>query len=223
MDEEQYCLPCEACKVLKITTRTLYNWEQAGRISSTKTLGGHRRYCWKDVLALADGSKSEKVEGKQDRSGQSSTSKICKVRRRVCYCRVSSYGQKSDLERQIEFFRINFPDHEIVKDIGSGLNSKRKGFLSLLDASIAGDIQEIVVTHRDRLCRFDFELFERIVAKYSSGKIVVLDQTKTSPEEELVQDLLSIVTVFSARLHGLRSHSLTRKIENSHLPNAPKA
>lgn len=220
MSDEQLCLPSEACKVLGITTRTLYNWSHSGKIESVKTAGGHGRYRWSDVYALKNGSKTQ---DKQDKSRQSSSPKILRQRRCICYCRVSSYSQKSDLDRQVEFFRASFPTHEIIRDIGSGLNSKRKGFLSLLDASITGDIQEIVVTHKDRLCRFDFELFERIVTKFSNGRILVLDRTETSPEQELVNDLLAIVTVFSARLHGLRSHSIARKIKNASLPDASKS
>lgn len=216
MESEEYYRPIEACDILQVTTRTLYNWEHSGKITSIKTLGGHRRYRKLDVIALQD------AKSTQSETEQSITSKVPKKRRCVCYCRVSSYSQKSDLERQVEFFRYNYPSHEIIRDIGSGLKSKRKGFLSLLDSSIEGDIQEIVVTHRDRLCRFDFELFERIVTKYSHGKIVVLDKTETSPEEELTKDLLSIITVFSTRLHGLRSHSITRELKNAHLSNEAK-
>jgi hypothetical protein len=103
----------------------------------------------------------------------------------------------------------------IIKDIGSGLNFKRKGFNSILDFAIKGDIQEVVVTHKDRLCRFGFELIERIITEYSNGKIVVLNQEKTSPEKELVDDLISIVTVFSSRLYGLRSHSIKKQIKEA--------
>jgi predicted site-specific integrase-resolvase len=128
---------------------------------------------------------------------------------------VSSHGQKEDLERQIEYFSTKFPNHIIIKDIGSGLNFKRKGFNSILDFAIKGDIQEVVVTHKDRLCRFGFELIERIITEYSNGKIVVLNQKKTSPEKELVDDLISVVTVFSSRLYGLRSHSIKKQIKEA--------
>jgi excisionase family DNA binding protein len=113
--------------------------------------------------------------------------------RKICYCRVSSSSQKEDLER--------------------------KGFTTILDDSLKGNISEIVVTHKDRLCRFGFELVERIISQTSNGKIVVLNRQKTSPEEELTNDLISIITVFSSRLYGLRSHSVKKgiisAIENS--------
>lgn len=219
MESEEYYRPIEASKILNVTTRTLTNWEKSGKLSSIKTPGGQNRYLRSDIISFRDGLKTQNNQGKTGQSSSSKVSETARKRRYVCYCRVSSYSQKSDLERQIKFFRLNYPTHEIIRDIGSGLNSKRKGFLSLLDASIEGDIQEIVVTHKDRLCRFDFELFERIVTRYSHGKIVVLDKTETSPEEELTKDLLSIITVFSARLHGLRSHKITRELKNSNLPN----
>jgi len=105
-----------------------------------------------------------------------------------------------------------YPDREIIKDVGSGLDSKRKGFNTILDEGIRGYIEEIVVTRKDRFCRFNFEVFEGIIQRFSHGRIAVLNQKKTSPEEELVEDLLSVVTVFSARLRGPRSHAHQKRI-----------
>jgi len=198
--EERYIRPEEACRLLKVTTRTLFNWDRKGKIKCIRTKGGHHRYLLSDVL-----QKTGKEEKKQKRN--------------ICYCRVSTWSQKEDLERQVEYFRLKYPDHEIIKDTGSGLNFKRKGFNTILDAAITGHIGEIVVTHKDRLCRFGFELVERLVTTYSKGKIVVLNQEETSPEKELVNDLLSIITVFSSRLYGLRSHALKKKIKNEALKN----
>ena len=135
-------------------------------------------------------------------------------KRNICYCRVSTSSQKEDLERQIEYFRCKYPDYEIIKDIGSGLNFKRKGFNTILDIAFKGDIGEVVVTHKDRLCRFGFELVLRIIES-TNGKILVLDKEETSPEKELVNDILSIITVFSSRLYGLRSHSIKNKIREA--------
>jgi predicted site-specific integrase-resolvase len=133
---------------------------------------------------------------------------------------VSTRGQGKDLERQIEYFKLQYPNHEIIKDYGSGINFKRKGFNSILDSAIKGDISEVVVTHKDRLCRFGFELVERIITQHSNGKIVVLNQQKTSPREELVGDLISIITVFSSRLYGLRSNSIKRQIKEQTSKNS---
>jgi excisionase family DNA binding protein len=192
MDEE-YLRPEEVCKLLKVTTRTLINWDKTGKVKCVRTDGGHRRFI-KSSLPI---SQPAKKEG-----------------RKICYCRVSSHGQKNDLESQVEFFQSRYPEYEIIKDIGSGINFKRKGFVSILDSAVQGDISEIVVTHKDRLCRFGFELIERIITTQCKGKIVVLDKEETSPEKELVDDLISIITVFSSRLYGLRSHTVQKKIRD---------
>ena len=198
MSTEEYLRPKEVREILKISDKTIYNWEKSGKLTCVRTVGGNRRFLKTDIFPDLK-EKKEDINEKQ--------------RRKICYCRVSSRSQKEDLERQVKFFRQEFPDHEIVKDIGSGLNSKRKGFNSVLDAGIRGDLEEVVVTHRDRFCRFNFELFERIIREYSNGKIVVFDKTETSPEEEIVKDLLSIVTVFSERVHGLKNGGIKRRIK----------
>lgn len=182
----KYLTPKEACKHYKVSIGTLRIWDSEKKIESVRTKGGHRRYIVEE----------DETKG-----------------RRICYCRVSTKEQKKDLERQVEFFRINYPDHEIIKDIGSGINFNRKGFQAILDSAIKGNVSEVVVTHKDRFVRFGFKFFEGIIDRYSSGKIVVLDDKTSSPEEELVHDLLSIITVFSSRLYGLRSHETKRKIE----------
>ena len=191
--DEVYLNPRQVCELLQVTNRTLFNWDKEGKIECIRTQGGHRRYP-KSKLPMPI---QPKRKGKK-----------------ICYCRVSSYGQKKDLETQVEFFRNRYPNHEIIKDIGSGLNFKRKGFNSILDSAIKGDIIEVVVTHKDRLCRFGFDLIERIIIEQSNGQIVVLNKEETSPEKELVDDLISIITVFSSRLYGLRSNSIKNKIKD---------
>ncbi len=124
----------------------------------------------------------------------------------ICYCRVSSSKQKDDLQRQIQYMQSLYPEAEVVKDIGSGLNFKRKGLRSLLDRLLRGDKLTLVVACRDRLCRFGFELIQYMVEQ-NGGKIVVLDQTVHCPQTELTTDLLSIIHVFSCRMHGLRKYS----------------
>ena len=101
--------------------------------------------------------------------------------------------------------REHYPEAEIIKDIGSGLNYKRKGLKSILERAVRGDKLKVVVAHRDRLCRFGFELIEHIV-KLAGGEIVVLKESSLSPEQELTADLLSIIHVFRCRLHGLRNY-----------------
>ena len=201
---EQYIRPEQACKLLKVTTRTLYNWDEKGLLPSIRTKGGHRRYLLSHVLSKTESDlEPNKGEG-----------------RRICYCRVSTIGQKEELERQIKFFRCKYPNYEIISDYGSGINFKRKGFNSILYSAIQGNIKEVVVTHRDRLCRFGFELIEKIILQHGKGKILVLNQQETSPQEELVNELMSIITVFSSRIYGLRSHSLQLQIKEQASKNS---
>lgn len=177
---ERYLSPEKASELLNVTRRTLQIWECKGEISCIRTKGNHRRFLESEILSK-----------KREREGFTG--------RKICYCRVSTSTQKEDLERQVEYFRGEYPNHEIVKDIGSGLNFKRKGFNSILESGFKGDIEEVVVTHKDRLCRFGFELVERIIGK---GKIMVLNQEQTPSEE--IRDLFSAITVFSPQIRALK-------------------
>lgn len=192
---DKFVRPETACSILKVVPGTLRLWANTGKIKFITTKGGHRRYNVDEFIG--------KEESKHDNN-------------KFCYARVSTHTQKKDLDSQYQFFSINFPDHQIVKDIGSGINFKRKGLQFLLEQSLRGNIKELVITHKDRLCRFGFELISKII-EFNGGKILVLhDKEEISSEQELVRDLLTITTVFSSRLYGLRSHSLKRKIRNSH-------
>lgn len=125
----------------------------------------------------------------------------------ICYARVSSSHQKGDLDRQIELLQETYKEAEIIFDIGSGLNFKRKGFQNLLDRIHKREVEKVVVAYKDRLCRFGFELVEWILKK-SNTELVVLNQLSSSDESgtsELAEDLLSITTVFVARNNGNRS------------------
>lgn len=124
----------------------------------------------------------------------------------ICYCRVSSQKQKDDLERQVSRMQEQFPQAEIIKDIGSGLNFKRKGLKTILERLMQGDKFKIVVSHKDRLVRFGFDILQFLVEK-NGGEILVLNQVLgESPETELTEDLLAILHHFSCRMHGMRSN-----------------
>jgi len=176
-----YINTCEAARKLGVHPNTLRNWANANKIKHIKTPGSQRRYDIDDFL------------GEQKEAAT------------ICYCRVSSYKQKDDLERQVEFMRGRFPNAKIVKDIGSGINFKRKGLKTILDRSMRGDSIRLISAHRDRLCRFGFNLVKWIIER-SGGSILVLNDNNLSPEAELTQDLLTILHVFSCRMHGLRSY-----------------
>ena len=179
-----------ACKRLGVHENTLRAWADAGKIDHIRTESGQRRY---DVDAFLRGR------------GASAE---------VCYCRVSSRKQRDDLARQSAFMQEKFPQAEIVEDIGSGLNFKRRGLRSVLERSMRGDKLRLVVAHRDRLARFGFDLI-RFVIERSGGEVVVLDDAKASPDKELVDDLLSIVHVFSCRLNGRRNYKNKEKPPSS--------
>lgn len=99
-----------------------------------------------------------------------------------------------------------YPNYEIIDEIGSGLNLNRPKLLKIIQDAIEGKIEHIVVAYKDRLARFGYELIEMIVEKYSNGKITILHNVKMSPTEEITQDLVSIINVFSARINGLRKY-----------------
>jgi len=176
-----YVTSREACKQLGLHPNTLRKLADNAKIKYYKTESGQRRY---DIEAYLG---------------------IVRKRTVVCYCRVSSYKQKDDLQRQIAYMADKYPEAEIVKDIGSGLNYKRKGLKSLLDRAIKGEVIELMVAHKDRLARFGIELITQVIES-SGGKVVVLKQNNLSPEQELTADLLHILPVFSCRMHGLRNY-----------------
>ena len=123
----------------------------------------------------------------------------------VCYCRVSSAKQRGDLQRQCAQMRSLYPNAEIIRDIGGGLNWKRQGLLSILERIHRGDKLTLVVAHRDRLARFGFELIEWLVQQ-NGGQVLVLHQPDASPQSELTEDLLAVLHTFSCRMPGLRRY-----------------
>jgi predicted site-specific integrase-resolvase len=132
------------------------------------------------------------------------------------YVRVSTYKQKDDLKRQRDYMSKRFPDHEIVSDVGSGINWKRKGLLSILERAQKGLVQEVVVSNRDRLCRIGFELLEWLLVS-NGAKLVVLEQSNLSKDEEFVQDILAIIHVYSCRQNGRRRYKSNIKNEKDQI------
>ena len=128
----------------------------------------------------------------------------------VIYTRVSTSNQKDDLKNQVEFLKQyanakGIIVDEVIEDYGSGLNYNRKKWNKLIDECMTSDISTIIVTHKDRFIRFGFEWFERFLEKFNV-KIVVVNNESLSPSEELVQDIISILHVFSCRIYGLRKY-----------------
>jgi putative resolvase len=136
---------------------------------------------------------------------------VSKVQRKnFLYARVSTKKQLDDLSRQIEFIRRpEFSDYKLITDIASGINFKRKGISTILDECLQGTIGDVVIAYKDRLCRFGFELIEELVKK-AGGRIIVLDKENKSDEQELSDDLLSIVQIFCCRKMGKRKYRASK-------------
>src|SRR6516164_9345109 len=153
----------------RISKRTVYRWSEKGLLTYTSPPTGRRIYAEKKT-------ESDKASEKES----------------VCYCRVSSTKQTDDLERQMEFCRARYPRHRIISDVGSGLNYRRKGLKRLVELAEAGTLEEVVVTHRDRLSRFSFEFFSWFFAKHGV-RLVVLYLKMGTNESELAKDILSVL------------------------------
>jgi putative resolvase len=172
-----------------VSASSLRSWADQGKIRTVRSHegSGKRLYLLSDVT---------KVLG---------ASELISEKRRICYARVSSAHQRADLERQCTDLRQGYPGYELLQDVGSGLNWRRPGLLTLLDAVCQGDVAEVVVTHRDRLARIGVELIEWLFQHFETAFIVMNQHELVSETEELRDDLLAVVTFFVARNNGKRS------------------
>lgn len=180
-----------AAKQLGVSRDTLRRWEKAGKITSEKTVRGHRRYDLSKLLGIS------RLPGSNIKQ------------QTIAYARVSSHGQKNDLDRQSQvlenFCAANGWTYEIVRDLGSGLNFQKRGLKQLLQKICSGKIDRLVLTHKDRLLRFGSELVFALCEHFGVEVVIINKAEETSFEDDLVQDVLEIITVFSARLYGARS------------------
>jgi len=175
------------------STKTVQRWDKSGKLVAKRT-PSNQRYYTEDDLRVAKGLQNEQIK-----------------RKTVIYGRVSSKKQKTELENQkhalIEFCNSeNLVVDDVICEVGGGLNFKRRTFLKLIFDAIDGEIETIVIAHKDRLCRFAFDLVEVIVQR-GGCKFLVASQNQSSPQQELVEDLLSIIHCFSCRLYSSRSYA----------------
>jgi predicted site-specific integrase-resolvase len=171
-------------------------------IDTIRTPGGKRLYNVKKYLSSIEKNKSNVSYV----NNPSINSKFINKNNYI-YARVSSIGQKEDLERQIKLLSNLYPDYKIITDIGSGMNLNRKGLRKIIDEAINNNINEIVIAYKDRLCRFGYELIEDIIKKYSNGKIIIIEDIKKKEiKEELVDDVLQIMNIFVAKINGMRKY-----------------
>ncbi len=180
--------------MLGVTVKTLQRWEREGRLIPVARTDSNRRLYTELQLREFIGLRNA----------------VAAPTRLVAYCRVSSAAQKPDLANQrkvLEEFVIarGLANVEFVEEIGGGLNFKRKRFLALMDEIGRREVKTLILAHRDRLTRFGFEWFEHF-ARMNGCELLVLNQERLSPEQEMVQDLMTIVHCFSSRLYGLRNY-----------------
>jgi len=179
----------EAKKLLGVTTRTIQRWDKDGKIKVVRTIGGRRRIPESEIKRVLGLKKERAVLG---------------------YARVSSSTQKDDLERQKQLL-INYSKEkgygeiQILSDIGSGLNESRKNFLKLLEMVSERKVSKIIVAYDDRLTRFGFETLRKLFSSFET-EIEMINYNEKTPQEELVEDLVTIVSHFAGKLYGLRSH-----------------
>lgn len=188
----------KAAAELGVTRETLRRWEAAGKITSERTPKGHRRY---DLRQLQGISPKKNFEEK----------------RTIAYARVSSHDQKNDLARQVVVLESYCASHgwkfEVLQDLGSGLNYSKRGLRRLIKEICSGSVQRLVITHKDRLLRFGAELIFSLCEQFGTEVVILNSSEDSSFEDDLVQDVLEIITVFSARLYGAGSRKNKKLVE----------
>lgn len=184
--------PGDFAELLGVSVKTLQRWDREGILKANRTPTDRRYYTYDQYLQFKG------IKTKNDN------------RETVIYARVSTRNQKEDLQNQVAFLRQfcnakGMIVDQCIEEYGSGLSYNRKKWNQLLEEVMEQKIKTIVVTHQDRFIRFGYDWFERFCEKFHT-MIVIVNNEELSPQEELVQDMLSILHVFSCRLYGLRKY-----------------
>ena len=192
--------PKEVCKRLGISYSTLSRWVREGRIKAVRTAGGVFRIPESEVRRIAEGLP------------------ISKEVRAVIYARVGSSEQRSDLEWQIQYLTQycsskGYKVVDVLSDVASGLKTDRKGLLKLFNYVVNRQVDVVVVTYRDRLTRFSFEYLEHFFNQHGVRVEVVFGEEPKDAYQELVEDLIEIVSSFAEKLYGMRSHKKKKLVE----------
>jgi predicted site-specific integrase-resolvase len=211
IDKTKFMGSKEASKILGIHPRTLYLWESKKLIETVRSSPNGKRFYNVEKYLKDKGLICQKINKEEIKC-----TKIEELDKEkslnICYARVSSIGQKEDLERQKEILKEKYPNYKLIEDIGSGINLTKRGLLKIIDLAIEGKIKTLVVVHKDRLARFGYELLEYLIKKYSKGEIKVINEKEEiEPEEEMVKDVLQIMNVFVAKMNGRRKYKLKDK------------
>ena len=184
--------PKDFAELLGVSVKTLQRWDRDGILKANRTPTDRRYYTYDQYLQFKG------IQTEND------------IRDTVIYARVSTRNQKDDLQNQVEFLKQfcnakGIIVNQCVEDFGSGLNYNRKKWNRLLDEVMANKIKTIVISNKDRFIRFGYDWFEKFCEKFNT-KIIIVNNETISPNEELVQDIISILHVFSCRLYGLRKY-----------------
>lgn len=193
----KYYSIAETAKLLNVTAQTLRNWDKSGKLKPHHTTDSGYRYYSQEQL--------NKILGVKDTP-----------RKVIGYCRVSSHKQKDDLDSQVENMRTYLlaqgKPFEVITDIGSGINYKNKGLREIVKLITQNKVYKVVVLYKDRLLRFGYELIEYIATLYNCD-IEVIDNTEKTEQQELVEDMIQIITVFSCKLEGKRANKTKKMIK----------
>jgi len=202
----------EAALLLGVCTKTIRRWDAIGKVTCHRTVGGHRRISLLEIERVLNSRLT--LPTPPDHS------------QIAIYCRVSSHDQKKngDLARQIATAQEFCQDAQmkpsyIFHDVGSGLNTRRTGLRKLCRLIEQKKVTKVMITYPDRLTRFGFDYLKRYFQSYGTEITVIHQQPTCSMQEELVQDLIAIVTSFSGRVHGMQSHRKAR--QRKHLNKLP--
>ena len=186
-------------KLIGKTEQTLRNWDKSGVLKPSHVAPSGFRYYSQEQLNHFLGIKNIKQE-----------------RKIIGYCRVSSNKQKDDLERQVQYVKeymiAKGYQFEIITDVGSGINYNKQGLNKLINMITNNEVEKIVILSKDRLVRFGYELIENLCLKYGTT-IEIIDNTEKTEEQELVEDLVQIITVFSCKLQGKRANKAKKMIQ----------
>ena len=184
--------PKEFAELLGVSVKTLQRWDREDILKANRTPTDRRYYTYAQYLQFKG------IQTEQDR------------RDVVIYARVSTRNQKDDLQNQVEFLKQfcnakGMIVNQCMEEFGSGLNYNRKKWNKLLEEVMENKIKTIVISSKDRFIRFGYDWFEKFCEKFHT-KIMIVNNEALSPKEELVQDMISILHVFSCRVYGLRKY-----------------
>lgn len=188
----------QSANFIGVSISTLRVWDRINKLKpSYRTVGGHRRYKLSDI---------HKICGLSPKASK---------RKHIAYARVSSSDQKEDLTRQKQslqsYCQRQYPSYELISDLGSGLNYKKRGLRKLIKAILSGEVDKIVLTHKDRLLRFGSEIIFELCSFFHTDIELIHEEEEVSDEMTLAKDVLEIITVFASRMYGKRAHQNRRR------------